>query len=131
MSALSNDNWPALIDEMALTGLTRELARHCVLKNCNGNQVSLSLQPGQRHLLSPAQQEHLQDALRRRFGEGLRLLFEEEEGDAAETPAQKQARASREEKQAAIRAIEDDPKVKTLQEAFGATIDAASARLHS
>ena len=131
MSALSNDNWPALIDEMALTGLTRELARHCVLKNCNGNQVSLSLQPGQRHLLSSAQQEHLQEALRRCFGEGLRLLFEEEEGDAAETPAQKQARASREEKQAAIRAIEDDPKVKTLQEAFGATIDAASARLHS
>ena len=131
MSALSNDNWPALIDEMALTGLTRELARHCVLKNCNGNQVSLSLQSGQRHLLSPAQQEHLQDALRRRFDGGLRLLFEEEEGDAAETPAQKQARASREEKQAAIRAIEDDPKVKTLQEAFGATIDAASARLHS
>lgn len=131
MSALSNDNWPALIDEMALTGLTRELARHCVLKNCNGNQVSLSLQSGQKHLLSSAQQEHLQDALRRRFDEGLRLLFEEEEGDPAETPAQKQARASREEKQAAIRAIEDDPKVKTLQEAFGATIDAASARLHS
>ena len=131
MSALSNENWPALIDEMALTGLTRELARHCVLKDCNGNQVSLSLQPGQRHLLSPAQQEHLQEALRRRFDEGLRLLFEEEEGDAAETPAQKQARANREEKQAAINAIEQDPKVKTLQEAFGATIDAASARLHS
>ncbi len=131
LSALSNDNWPALIDEMALSGLTRELARHCILKDCNGNQVSLSLQPGQRHLLSPVQQEQLQAALRRRFDEGLRVLFEEEEGNAAETPAQKQVRASREEKQAAIKAIEDDPKVKTLQEAFGATIDAASARLHS
>lgn len=131
LSALSNDNWPTLIDEMALNGLTRELARHCILKDCNGNQVSLSLQPGQRHLLSPAQQEQLQAALRRRFDEGLRVLFEEEEGNAAETPAQKQVRASREEKQAAIKAIEDDPKVKTLQEAFGATIDAASARLHS
>ena len=131
LSALSNDNWPALIDEMALNGLTRELARHCILKDCNGNQVSLSLQPGQRHLLSPAQQEQLQAALRRRFDEGLRVLFEEEEGNAAETPAQKQVRASREEKQAAIKAIEEDPKVKTLQEAFGATIDAASARLHS
>ena len=131
LSALSNDNWPALIDEMALNGLTRELARHCILKDCNGNQVSLSLQPGQRHLLSPAQQEQLQEALRRRFDEGLRVLFEEEEGNAAETPAQKQVRASREEKQAAIKAIEEDPKVKTLQEAFGATIDAASARLQS
>ena len=131
LSALSNDNWPALIDEMALNGLTRELARHCILKDCNSNQVSLSLQPGQRHLLSPAQQEQLQAALRRRFDEGLRVLFEEEEGNAAETPAQKQVRASREEKQAAIKAIEEDPKVKTLQEAFGATIDAASARLHS
>ena len=130
LSALSNDNWPALIDEMALNGLTRELARHCVLKDCSGNQVSLSLQPGQRHLLSPTQQEQLQEALRRRFDEGLKLLFEEEEDNAAETPAQKQVRASREEKQAAIKAIEDDPKVKTLQEAFGATIDAASARLH-
>ena len=131
LSALSNDNWPTLIEEMALNGLTRELARHCVLKGCDGNQVSLSLQPGQRHLLSPAQQEQLQEALRRCFDEGLRVLFEEEEGDAAETPAQKQVRASREEKQAAIKAIEEDPKVKTLQEAFGATIDAASARLHS
>ena len=131
LSALSNDNWPTLIDEMALNGLTRELARHCVLKDCDGNQVSLSLQPGQRHLLSPAQQEQLQGALRRRFDEGLRVLFEEEEGNAAETPAQKQVRASQEEKQAAIKAIEEDPKVKTLQEAFGATIDAASARLHS
>ena len=131
LSALSNDNWPALIEEMALNGLTRELARHCVLKDCNGNQVSLILQPGHRHLLSPAQQEQLQAALRRRFDEGLRVLFEEEEGNAAETPAQKQVRARLEEKQAAIKAIEEDPKVKTLQEAFGATIDAASARLHS
>lgn len=131
MAALNNDNWPALIEAMALQGLTRELARHCILKDCNGNQVSLSLQPGQRHLLSPVQQEQLQEALRRRFGEGLRLFFEEEEGNAAETPAQKQDRAIREEKQAAIDAIEQDPKVKMLQEAFGATIDAASARLHS
>ena len=131
MAALNNDNWPALIEAMALQGLTRELARHCILKDCNGNQVSLSLQPGQRHLLSPVQQEQLQEALRRRFGEELRLFFEEEEGNAAETPAQKQARAIREEKQAAIDAIEQDPKVKMLQEAFGATIDAASARLHS
>ena len=131
MAALNNDNWPALIEAMALQGLTRELARHCILKDCNGNQVSLSLQPGQRHLLSPVQQEQLQEALRRRFGEELRLFFEEDEGNAAETPAQKQARAIREEKQAAIDAIEQDPKVKMLQEAFGATIDAASARLHS
>ena len=131
LSALSNDNWPALIDAMALNGLTRELARHCVLKDCNGNQVSLSLQPGQGHLLRPAQQEELQEALRRRFDEGLRLLFEEEEDSAAETPAQKQARARLEEKQAAIEAIEQDPNVKMLQETFGATIDAASARLHS
>lgn len=131
MSALNNDNWPALIEAMALNGLTRELARHCVLKDCNGNQVSLSLQPGQGHLLRPAQQEELQEALRRRFDEGLRLLFEEEEDKAAETPAQKQARAKLEEKQAAIEAIEQDPKVKMLQEAFGATMDAASARLHS
>lgn len=131
MSALSNDNWPALIDAMALNGLTRELARHCVLKDCNGNQVSLSLQPSQGHLLMPVQQEELQEALRRRFDEGLRLLFEEEEDSAAETPAQKQARARLEEKQAAIEAIEQDPNVKMLQEAFGATLDAASARLHS
>lgn len=131
MSALSNDNWPALIDAMALKGLARELAQHCVLKDCNGNQVSLSLQPGQGHLLRPAQQEELQQALRRRFDEGLKLLFEEEEDKAAETPAQKQARARVEEKQAAIEAIEQDPKVKMLQEAFGATMDAASARLHS
>lgn len=131
LSALSNDNWPALIDAMALNGLTRELARHCVLKDCNGNQVSLSLQPSQGHLLMPAQQEELQEALRRRFDEGLRLLFEEEEDSAAETPAQKQTRARLEEKQAAIEAIEQDPNVKMLQETFGATIDAASARLHS
>ena len=131
MSALNNDNWPALIEAMALNGLTRELARHCVLKDCNGNQVSLSLQPGQGHLLRPAQQEELQEALRRRFDEGLKLLFEEEEDKAAETPAQKQARAKLEEKQAAIEAIEQDPKVKMLQEAFGATMDAATARLHS
>lgn len=131
LSALSNDDWPALIDAMALNGLTRELARHCVLKDCNGNQVSLSLQPGQGHLLRPAQQEELQAALRRRFDEGLKLLFEEEEDSAAETPAQKQARARLEEKQAAIEAIEQDPNVKMLQETFGATIDAASARLHS
>lgn len=131
MSALSNDNWPALIEAMALNGLTRELARHCVLKDCGGNQVSLSLQPGQGHLLRPAQQEELQEALRRRFDAGLRLFFAEEEGNGAETPAQKQDRARIEEKQAAIKAIEQDPKVKMLQEAFGATIDAGSARLHS
>ena len=122
-----NDDWHQLVDSMALDGLTKELASHCVLRGHEENRIYLNLHPAQEHLSATGQGEKLQAALRTRFGNGIRLVVTVGES-RDETPAQKKSRADLEAKQAALAAVENDPDVKLFVEAFDATIDKDSTR---
>ena len=126
---MGNDSWHNLIDEMALDGLVKELAGHCILKERKENRVHLILQSARDHLLKTTQKEKLQDAIRARFGDEVKLVITVEESPA-ETPAQRKIRESDEAKQAAMDAIEKDPHVQAIIDTFDATIDKDSTRLH-
>ena len=120
-------NWQSIIDEMALVGLVKELAGHCVLKEHSKDKVHLVLSPDKEHLLNQTQKDRLSNALKMRFGKGTQLKISVEEPEA-ETPAQKTAREQREKQQAAEAALKDDDNVRAMEEMFGATLDVKSIR---
>ena len=124
---VSNDDWHQLVASMTLDGLTKELASHCTLQEHQGHRICLNLHPDQEHLAATKQKDQLQAALELCFGAQTRLVVSVEES-AGETPAQRKTRNDHETRQAALEAVENDPDVKLLVEAFDATIDKESIR---
>ncbi len=118
----SDDSWHNMIEEMALTGLARELAGNCALKQHTENKIELALPPSQQALLNPGQQQRLEQAIRNRFGDKLSLTITIEEPEN-ETPAQAKARELREKQKAAEQSVQNDPTVQTLIDTFNATVD--------
>ena len=126
-NAVAPDDWQDIIDEMALAGLVKELAGHCILKEHTKEKIHLLLSPSQEHLLNTTQKERLQAALRTRFGNNIKVIISVEEA-GAETPVQKKTREEREKQLAAEQAVENDPNIKAFQDLFDAVVDRNSIR---
>ncbi len=118
-------DWQKIIDEMALAGMVKEFAAHCSLKNHTENMVHLVLTPSQEHLLKTTQKDKLQEAIKTRFGENVKLLINVEETEM-ETPAQQRARLEKEKQASAEQAILNDPNVQAMEKMFDATVDKES-----
>ena len=127
MESINPDDWQDIIDEMALAGLVKELAGHCVLKEHTRDKIHLVISPAQEHLLNTNQKDRLAAALKVRFGEQVKITITVEDPDT-ETPAQKKIREQQEKQLAAERSVKNDPNVKILQDLFDATIDKKSIR---
>jgi len=125
-----SDDWRDIIDQMALAGLVKEAAGHCVLKEHTKEKIHLVLSPAHEHLLNNNQKERLQTALKTRFGDKIKIIITLEDPDA-ETPAQKKAREEKERQQSAEISLKNDPNVKVLQDMFDATLDVNSIRPNS
>jgi DNA polymerase III subunit gamma/tau len=119
--------WEQLIEELKLGGATRQLARHCSLLGRKGGVVRLVIDPAHEILATSAQQERLREALAAHFGVALKLQLEFAV-PAAETPADREARAAAERQREAEHAIEADPLVLEMQKVFDATVDRDSIR---
>ncbi|MGY8814011.1 MAG: DNA polymerase III subunit gamma/tau [Gammaproteobacteria bacterium] len=115
-------DWKSLIDDMALTGLVKELAGNCILKEHNKDTIHLVLLPSQEHMLKTMQKERLQSAIAERFGKDVKLVISVEEPDA-ETPKQQAARIEEEKKKNAVESFGEDPAVKEMIDTFGANVD--------
>ena len=126
-SGVMSEEWQSIIDEMALAGMLKEFAAHCSLKERSENLVHLILSPAQEHLLKTTQQQKLQDAIRTRFGEQIKLLITVEDS-SNETPAETRERLEREAQKAAELSIMQDGNVRILEEMFDATLDKESIR---
>lgn len=124
---INPDDWQDIIDEMALAGLVKELAGHCILKEHTRDRINLVIAPAQEHLLNTNQKDRLAAALKVRFGDQVKIIITVEDPDA-ETPAQKKQREQQEKQLAAERSVENDPNVKILQDLFDATIEKKSIR---
>ena len=129
-SALTTDtgtDWQKIIDEMALAGLVRELAGHCVLKEHTPTKVTLALTPAQEHLLKTTQKDRLQDAIHTRFGKDVKLVILVEE-PGVETPSTRRTREEAEKQAEAVRSFVEDAGVKSVLTMFDATVDRGSIR---
>lgn len=122
----SND-WQGIIDEMALAGLVKELAGHCILKEHTQDKIHLVLTPAQEHLLNTAQKERLIKALKTRFGNHIRIVITVDSQNE-ETPTQRRIREENELQEAAEKSVHEDSTVQALQDLFDATLDENSIR---
>ena len=122
-------DWHALLAELGVGGLNRELAQHCELVGLDGDAFKLRLSPTHRHLLQINKNgaEKLQDILTAHFGRPLRVAIEVGE-IATETPAQRNQAEKAERHAAAVAALEQDPFVRELIERFDATLEEASVK---
>ena len=124
------DGWQEIIDEMALAGLVKELAGHCILREHTRDRIHLVLSPAQEHLLKTSQKNRLKSALMARFGESINIIISVEDPEV-ETPTQQKDRKEKEKQQAAEKAIREDPEVKAIRETFDATLVENSIRPNS
>ena len=112
--------WEALVQQLGLVGIAKQLAQHCEMTQLSATQITLSLPKAQEHLLG-AQQGKLRDALQKRFGPAFKVEFNVAQGDI-NSPA---AIAQREQQARQAKAVEDiqhDPFVNELKEKFGASV---------
>jgi DNA polymerase-3 subunit gamma/tau len=119
--------WASVVARLPVGGLVRELAANSVLVAAEGGTVRLRIGPSHAQMRSPAREAQLARALAAHYGEPVRLVVEVGEG-AEESPAQVRQRHAVQQREAATRALEGDPTVKSLRELFGATLVQESVR---
>lgn len=121
------DNWHALVERLQLTGMARELAQHCELRELAEGSCLLRLGPAHRHLLMKPAQDKLQQALAELVGRPLALRIELAAIESA-TPAATAQRERQEKHERAIAAIEQDPFVRDVIETFDAALIESSIK---
>lgn len=121
-------DWHALIREVGLKGMVRELAQHCLWGGMADGEIRLTLDAAHKHLLAmPSNQERLHEELKQYFDQPVRLRIEVGAVDG-ETPAQRDAADRRARHAQAVAALEQDPFVQEMIERFDATLQEASVR---
>jgi DNA polymerase-3 subunit gamma/tau len=121
------NDWHALVAQLPLTGMAKQLAQHCELCERTDALVRLRLSPSHKHLLAKAPQDKLQAELQNHFGQSLRLDIDVAE-PASETPAERTRNVQRERQDRAIAAIEQDPFVREVVDLFDASIDESTIK---
>jgi len=116
------NTWEKMVSEMELVGLVNELARNCVLKFQDKDKIELSLMPSSKFLLNKNLEERLKDSVKKKLGSDIQLIIKIEKSDS-ESPSEIDARVKREIKNSAEEVVKNDPNVKSLLDAFDATID--------
>ena len=114
--------WQKVINDLELSGLVKEFAGHCVLKEQGQNRIHLVLRPAQEHLLKTTQKDKLQKAITDRFGMDIKLIISVEESGTM-TPTQQKQQAEQDRQTQEKASFQQDPFVKEMQDTFNATID--------
>ncbi len=124
---ITPDSWGAILTQLDVSGLARQLANNCLLLGRKGSLVRLGLDPRNNMMRVPGAVDKLTQALSKYFGEAVRIEFEAPIS-GAETPAQVEQRAVVQELDNARQSLETDPAVRALRETFGATLLPDSVR---
>jgi DNA polymerase III subunit gamma/tau len=120
-------DWPAMVAQMNLQGMVKELAAHTTLSGKQGNKVQLVLDADGEHFRRPQLEEKLAQALSAYFGEPVRLELSVADR-ALDTLARQQKAAADDRVLQAKAAIENDPNVRAMRDMFGATVQPDSVR---
>ena len=121
-ASLTPQGWRDLVERLGLSGLAGELALNSILVSSDAGGLTIELDPTHGALNTSGAREALRSALAARFGNPVELDIVLS-SPSHETPAAGRARDEASRRQAAIRAIEDDPRVRTLCETFDTRVD--------
>ena len=118
-------DWPALVRELKVTGVAKQLAERSALLRFERNAFDLRIPPAAKHLSEKSFQEKLKSALEARFGVMIRLTIDVADVpmDAPVTVASQEAARRDSELKRAEATIEDDPFMRELVQKFDAKID--------
>ena len=125
-AAVAHD-WPAMVAQMNLQGMVKELAAHTTFAGRQGGKVQLVLDADGEHFRRPQLEEKLAQALSAYFGESVRIELSIADR-ALDTLARQQKAAADDRVQQARAAIENDPNVLAMRDMFGATVQPDSVR---
>ncbi|NCF16998.1 MAG: DNA polymerase III subunit gamma/tau [Haliea sp.] len=125
LAGLTPANWPQLLEQLGLLGIVYNIASHCELQHCSGNDLSFVLDADNSSLFNDGHRDKIRLALENYFGEALTVGIEPGEPQG-ETPAMRQQRLARERQQEAVAEIEGDPQLQQLIARFDGELDRAS-----
>ena len=126
-ASMTPRSWRDIVEGFGLSGLAGQLASNSVLVEANTRRLKIELDPTHAALNTPGSREVLRSALAARFGGPIELDIVLD-APSHETPAVGRARDEVSRRQAAIRAIEEDPGIRILCETFGARVDPTLVR---
>ncbi|EPC02435.1 hypothetical protein L861_08665 [Litchfieldella anticariensis FP35 = DSM 16096] len=115
-------SWLELFDSLKLGGLTRNLAAHCVVDRDDGSALHLRLDPSQAAMNAEVHVERIQKALTEAGVERRLSIVEGELPTEYETPKARADRKAAERHAQAVEALQEDPHIQKLQQAFGARL---------
>jgi DNA polymerase-3 subunit gamma/tau len=124
---IDTDNWPAVVEAAALSGMVRQLALNCVPGGFENSLLTLKLYQAASDRRTRPLEEKLVQGLSKYFGRDIRVTFEIADS-ALNSPARQRMIAEQDRIARATSAFESDPAVKGLRERFGADVDAASVK---
>ena len=123
--ACQQDEWAALVNELKLGGLTRQIALNSYLAEKKNNELYLVLKPNMAHLDSPEARQSLADAL---SGKELTYQLTIADNPKRKTPLEIRRAIFEGLTQEARNALFNDAKLKLLREAFDAELDESTIR---
>jgi DNA polymerase-3 subunit gamma/tau len=127
LTGIDANNWPAVVEAAALSGMVRQLALNCVPGSFENSLLTLKLDQAASDRRTRPIEEKLVQGLSKHLGRDIRVVFETAES-ALNSPARQRVQAEQDRVARAASAFESDPAVKGLRERFGADVDAASVK---
>jgi DNA polymerase III subunit gamma/tau len=127
LTGIDANNWPAVVEAAALSGMVRQFALNCVPARFEHDVLVLKVDQATADRRTRPIDDKLVQGLSKHLGRDIRITFETAQSDL-ETPARQRALAERDKAERAAAAFEADPAVKGLRERFGADVDAASVK---
>jgi DNA polymerase III subunit gamma/tau len=114
------NSWPEIIANLGLSGLSLQLANHCVLDVLDDQQCRLLLDP-EYHQAGSRVEEKLKQALQHYFGKPIKLTIQKQ-ASSQQTPAEAIKLAEADKQQRAEDNIHNDPGVQQLIDQLDARI---------
>jgi DNA polymerase III subunit gamma/tau len=127
LTSVDANNWPAIVEAAALSGMVRQFALNCAPAKFEHDVLALQIDQATADRRTRPIEDKLVQGLSKYFGRDIRLTFETA-SSALATPARQRALEEQERVARAAAAFEADPTVKGLRERFGADVDSASVK---
>ena len=121
----SSDNWAAIVKQLEIGGMTRQLAMHCTVQSHQDDVLCLCLEPSHEQFINNERKQQLQLALSSYFANNTSLQISVGQSQQ-ENPMQIQQRISAERQTAAETSIRSDTTVLAMLRDFSAEITADS-----
>jgi DNA polymerase-3 subunit gamma/tau len=120
-------DWPQMIRSMNLTGMTRQLASHCILRKVSDQVCELWLDRQQAQIRAPQIESNLERSLQQYLGRPLKLVIHTTTLQE-DTPAIAEKRVHDERQRIAELEIEADETVRAFRDLFDARVLSGSTQ---